>query len=174
MHAFLDESVRGGRYLVGVVTSGGGDAAESRKRLRQLCMPGQERLHFASEGDRRRRALLTEFGRLNFSATVFVVRQANEVLAREQALAAVVSAVIAQDVDLLRIESRSVRDRDDGATLRRLIDRGSRLGFDHTTPRVEPMLWLPDGITWAVGRSPEWRRRVEASGIDIRVVNVSG
>ena len=57
-HVFVDESKRHG-LLVAAAILQPRDLARARTALRQLCLPGQSRLHFTKERDDRRRQILT-------------------------------------------------------------------------------------------------------------------
>ena len=58
--AYVDESERPGRYLMSCVVIDRADAGRARSAARGLLLPGQRRLHFHSESDRRQRSLVAD------------------------------------------------------------------------------------------------------------------
>ena len=58
LHAFVDESIRNGCLMSAAVIPTG-DLAPARGKLRELCKPGQRRLHMKDENDSRRREILS-------------------------------------------------------------------------------------------------------------------
>lgn len=57
---YVDESERPGRYLMSCVVIDPADAGRARSAARGLLLPGQRRLHFHSETDRRQRSLVVD------------------------------------------------------------------------------------------------------------------
>lgn len=57
LYAYVDESQRSGRYLLCAVVVDAGSVGLLRRRVRKLLLPGQRRLHFNNEGNRRRRSI---------------------------------------------------------------------------------------------------------------------
>lgn len=49
MHVFVDESIRGGTYLLCAARFRAGDLLATRAVMRTLCKPGQRRVHMAKE-----------------------------------------------------------------------------------------------------------------------------
>ncbi len=173
LFVYVDESVRSGRYLLGAVLVEPAAAGQLRRTVRKLLLPGQRRLHFNNEGRRRRRELLGAIGRLDVEALVYSSRHSAEVTAeaaRARCLAAIVDEVQHRHrrCELL-IESRDHMDTEDGITIRRARRPEPLLSFQHLRPDHDPLLWLPDGIAWAVGAGGDWRRR---AGSFVTIVEV--
>ena len=162
--AFVDESLRPGRYLLGCVVVESEHAGELRRAVRHLLLPGQRKLHFKTESARRRRELLVAFGALDVTATVYVCRTKlgrNQEMARAECLARVVHDLqqLNQSVQLF-IERRDGLDDVDRVVLRRARRPEPMLSFEHLKPDQDPLLWLPDCFAWPVGAGGDWRRRV--------------
>jgi hypothetical protein len=160
--AFVDESIRGARYLLGCVLVDLRDAGAMRRKLDDLVLGGG-RLHFHNESARRRRELLAEMARLPISCFVVVFHRTHgitEFVARERALRVVIERLQQAFVSRLVIESRQ-DDRDDQRTIARARSATPPLVFEHRAGADEPLLWVADGVTWAAGAGASWRSIVE-------------
>ena len=162
--AYVDESIRSGRYLLGTVIVDAHDAGRLRRSVRKLLLPGQRKLHFKTEGNRRRRELIDALGRLDVEAVVYSCRLSNDVgaeVARSRCMAALVRELQGRRCESeLLIESREQLDVLDGVTIRRARRPEPLLSFQHLLPDHDPLLWLPDSFAWAVGAGGDWLRRI--------------
>ncbi len=70
IEVFVDESCRGGEYLLAAVTVDARSVKASRTATRRMLLPGERRMHFSKETASRRRQLLDQIVRLPLSATV--------------------------------------------------------------------------------------------------------
>jgi hypothetical protein len=160
--AFVDESIRGQRYLMGYVLIEARHLAMVRKTVVDLVVGGK-RLHFHQELDATRRAALQVFADLPIEVHVVSVLRSHEVTefeARNTCLARIVEMVQERSVPLLTIESRQ-DDHDDRVTIVRHRQPEPRLIFDHREGATEPMLWIADGVLWSLGAGGRWLRHVE-------------
>ena len=160
--AFVDESIRGRRYLMGCVLIEARHLASVRRAVVDLVVGGK-RLHFHQELDATRRAALGVFAELPIEVhVVSVVRShgVTEFEARNTCLAKIVEMAQERRVPLLTIESRQ-DDRDDLDTIVRYRQPEPRLIFDHRDGAAEPMLWIADGVLWSLGAGGRWMRHVE-------------
>jgi hypothetical protein len=162
--AFVDESLRPGRYLLACVVIGEDDVGAARRQAGKLLLRGQRTVHFQDEGDRRRRAIIGSLAEVSMAATVYSCRHRlgrGAEAARAACLATAVTDLQAtgKAVHLL-IESRDTADRFDRATIVGTRERVPHLTFEHVRPTEDPLLWVPDCLAWAVGAGGEWRRRV--------------
>ncbi len=165
--AFLDESHRDAHYIVCVAMVVVEDLESARKALRALRLPGQRRIHFAAESDRRRRKLLSQIAELDLTTAIYSIRHPGDTVARTLILAAMVPDLRSRGVVRLVIESRESQDRRDRADLYRTVgpDPDPTFTYRHQAPASEPLLWVPDAVAWAWGRNAEWRRRVNDLGL---------
>jgi len=127
-----------------------------------LVEPGK-RLHFHQELDRTRRVALEAFASMPIRASAVVAIRSHgvtEFQAREHCLRHIVEDLQARSVPRLTIESRQ-DDRDDQRTIARARTRHPPLVFEHRDAAVEPLLWIADGITWAIGTGGRWAALVE-------------
>lgn len=164
LYAYVDESVRPGRYLMAVVLVEPVDAGPMRARLQRLLLPQQRRLHFQRESRTRRKQLLKQLALLDVDVVVFSCRHEHgrsERPSRAACLAAIVKYVQSLDRDVtLFIERREGRDVDDHRVVNRTRRRTPSLDYHHILPTDDPLVWLPDCFAWAVGAGGEWFKMV--------------
>ncbi|MFJ4972449.1 hypothetical protein [Streptomyces sp. NPDC088755] len=173
MHAFADESARRD-YLVCTVLLALKDVADTRQALRALCMRGQRRIHMKSEGDRRRREILSNVAALDLQAHIYSagLRTRPNRTARDDCVRAAVPDLLALGAVRLVLESCD-QDHQDRQVIREAAQKVPAAGdfaYGHDRPGVEPLLWLPDIVAWAYGRDGDWRRR--AAGVIATVTSV--
>ena len=158
-HAFVDESVRGDLYIMCAALMPTDELDAARKTLRSLRAPGQRRIHFSTESDRRRRALLREMSRVNASSIVYAARHPDQIAARAAILATMVPMLRSADVRHLVLESRREQDQRDRSVIYQNLGPHPTppLSYTHTPASGEPALWVADAVAWAWGRGGRWR-----------------
>lgn len=164
LHAYVDESQRGGRYLLCVVAVDAASVVPLRRRIRRLLLPRQRRLHFHNESNRRRRELASVIVALDVEVLVVVCHPSpgrSERDARARCLEAVIRHLqrLGTPVTLI-LESRHHQDCDDRPVIDAVRSGDPPLIYEHVDGVQEPLLWLPDAFAWLVGAGGEWRRRV--------------
>jgi hypothetical protein len=160
--AFVDESIRGQRYLMGCVLIEARHLPATRAAVGALPTRGR-RLHFNNEVDAQRRILLAAIADLPVQAFVVVCHRrhgVSEFLAREACLAVIVAEVQSQGVDRLVIESRQ-DDSEDTRIISKVRQPLPPLVFEHRIARREAMLGVADGITWAAGAGASWQALID-------------
>ena len=160
--AFVDESIRGQRYLMGCVLIEARHLTATRAAIAALPTRGR-RLHFNNEVDAQKRILLAAIIQLPVQAFVVICHRRHgitEFVARETCLSALVGEVQSQRVDRLVLESRQ-DDREDSRIIAKLRQPEPPLIFEHRTARREPMLGIADGVTWAAGAGAHWQTLIE-------------
>jgi hypothetical protein len=163
VHAFVDESRRGGTYLVAVALVDPGELSTVRASLRKLCLPGQRRIHFKDERDSRRREILARILESGARGLVYSCR-GPEPQARGACLRRMMADFTERGVLRLVLESRQGRDKEDERALRDVLGKrpsDAGLTYEHLRPHEDPLLWLPDAIAWCVGAGEDWRRRIQ-------------
>lgn len=159
--AFVDESIRGPRYVMGCVLIAARDLPSIRTAVLSLPTRGR-RLHFHDEDDGQRRALLSAVVELPISSFVVVGRRTHgisEFMVREACLARIVNELQARRVARLVVESRQ-DDSDDARTILRSRAPAPDLTFEHRAAAHEPVLGLADAVTWAAGAGDRWRSMI--------------
>jgi hypothetical protein len=164
LYAYVDESLRPGRYLLACVVIEEDDVGVARRQAGKLLLQRQRTVHFQDESDRRRREIIGALAEVSMSATVYSCR--HRVGRGAEAARAACLARAVQDLQgmnkavHLLIESRDTADRFDRATIVAARERAPVLTFEHLRPTEDPLLWIPDCLAWAVGAGGEWRRRL--------------
>jgi hypothetical protein len=159
--AFVDESVRGRRYLMACVMAEARHLPEMRLTMRDLAL--HQRVHFNNESTARKRVVLSVIARMPIDVLVVVAQRGHgvtEFTARNACLAAIVQRVQGRRIPLLVVESRD-DDREDERQLVRVRQPEPWLSFEHRQPNHEPMLWVADAIAWAQGAGNHWRTLIE-------------
>ena len=131
-----------------------------------------QRIHFNNESDRQKRVVLAAITEMPIGISLFVCNRGHgitEFSARAACLARIVEVVQAAGVSRLVIESRA-DDREDERVLARARNSNQVLVFEHRSGKVEPMLWVADAVTWALGAGPKWRRLVSDANVAVVVV----
>ncbi len=171
--AYVDESERPGRYLMSCVVIDRADAGRARSAARGLLLPGQRRLRFHSESDRRQRSLVADLLAIDVGASVFVCRSApgrRTAQARAACLAAIVVDLQSTGEPVrLTLESRHNQDADDHPVIWAARRPTPPLTYEHVSGAGEPLLWLADAYAWLVGAGGDWQRRL---GNSVRVIDV--
>lgn len=166
--AFVDESIRGQRYLMACVLVEAARMPAVRSDMRKLVLR-TGRLHFNNELPARRRLILTTIAASPLSAFAVICHRGHGVTefeARNLCLAKIVNELQARRVGRLTIESRQ-DDRDDVRALRRERQSTPPLVWDHVAGVTERMLWVADGVAWAVGTGGATRALIEPTLSDV-------
>lgn len=156
--AFVDESIRGQRYLMACVLIEARDLPQVRQAAERLVLTGG-RLHFHDESAQRRRELLAAFASLPVSAFVVVCHRRHgvrESAARTLCVGEVVRQLQTAGVSRLVLESRH-DDRADQRTIGQVRTAQPPLVYEHRVASDEPLLWIADGLAWAFGAGGVWR-----------------
>jgi hypothetical protein len=155
--AFVDESIRGSRYLMACVLVEARHLTHVRRATAAL-VGTRKRLHFHEELDSTRRRALEVFAALPLHVTVVVCTRGHGVSqfqARDACLAEIVRELQREGVLRLTVESRQ-DDRDDQRTILRSRAPEPLLTFDHRQGADEPILWVADAVAWAYGAGNRW------------------
>ena len=166
--AFVDESVRGQRYLMGCVLIEARHLAGVRADVDALVLTGG-RVHFHAESAGRRRSILAEFAGYPLAAFVVACHRSHGISqfrARALCVAAIVDRLQHLAVPHLVIESRH-DDREDHVAISRARRSEPSLVWEHRPGAEEPLLWIADGITWAVGAGPGWRELIRPILVEV-------
>lgn len=155
--AFVDESIRGQRYLMACVLVEARHLTHVRRTTATLAGAGR-RLHFHQELDSTRRHALEVFTSLPMRIMIVVCMRRHGVSqfqARDVCLTEIVRQLQREAVPRLTVESRQ-DDRDDQRTVLRSRAPHPLLTFDHRRSADEPILWVADAVAWAYGAGNHW------------------
>jgi hypothetical protein len=156
--AFVDESIRGQRYIIACALLEARDLADVRQQMRQMVVGGR-RLHFYQERDRTRRCVLEALATMPVRVEVVVCVRGQGVsnfAARDACLAELIRRLQELSVPRVVIETRH-DDRDDATTIIRSRAAEPALVFDHVEGDAEPLLWIADAVAWSYGAGTRWR-----------------
>ncbi|MFT4264476.1 MAG: hypothetical protein QM572_13910 [Nocardioides sp.] len=145
--------------------------AQARAALRPHVLPGAYRLHFKSERNDRRGAILDTILSLPITVRLYIGPRAEQVQTRTGALTSLAEESARGDVERIVIE----RDDSVVAVDRRTIAvamRGSThlLEYAHLRAKEEPLLWASDAVAWCWQRGGRWRQRAQPVIADVRRV----
>lgn len=173
-HAFLDETKQGG-LLLAVVLVPEAELDRSRRLLRQMCLPGQSRLHFSRESNARRRVLATSIASLNVAISIYdATAQTDAKVARADCLRQLVENLAGHGTRRLTIEQDDSLVQSDQRVLYSAVRQAGcadRLHYLHLPGRSDPLLWIADAAAWCWTHGPEWRSRVQPRVTDVHRVD---
>ena len=160
---FVDESIRGQRYLTCCVLIPTNQLSEVRSIVRQFAGK-KRRLHFRHESNQIRKSFLETVSSLKIESFVIETRMRNGINSRT-ARAKCIEYLI-RHVQGNQLASRLIiEDFSDSRSDLRLIQsvrtKNHVLNFEHQDGGVSPELWIADAIAWATGHGPEWSSQVK-------------
>lgn len=156
--AFTDESWRKSTYLLATVVIETGAMNAARSEVTAFLRGSQRRIHMTKESDGRRRQFLDLIESLELDAVAVVGTTAGTSMpdARRPLIAETAGELADRGVANWLIES--VNQVQDGLDRELIANRFSRLSprprtqYDHRPAHTEPLLWVADGLAWAVAR----------------------
>ncbi|MFC6712653.1 hypothetical protein [Branchiibius cervicis] len=129
---------------------------DTREQIARLRLPGQVKLHWRNESDRRRREIIRAVASYNLAHLVVVrplEHPERSERQRRKCLQRLVDELERLNVFDIRLESRGrADDRRDVEMLNVLktSQAAARTRLSHFVGRTEPMLWIPDAVCGAV------------------------
>jgi len=143
-------------YLVCAALIPTGSCDDVRERLRPVLLPGQIKLHWTDESERRRRdivARIVDLGPMSVVVAHLDERSRKVERYRRKCLESVYHELVTSEVFDLTLESRSAsQDRKDRAHIVALQGQGfdRRLRIGHQRGGDEPLLWIADVVLGAI------------------------
>ncbi|WP_326955884.1 hypothetical protein [Amycolatopsis sp. NBC_01286] len=164
VHAFVDESARGGNYLLCATVVEPAHLTSTRRALAPLLLRGARELHFKKEKEPRRRMLIDRIAALPVSARLYLAEctPKTEEAARQRCIEHLAEDLLVLRAHRLVLDSRDHRDGHDRRTLQLALGvRPSKteLTYEHVDSTAEPLLWISDAVAWCFGAGGGWRRR---------------
>lgn len=165
-HAFIDESVRPGRYLLTAAIVPSNELATVTRQVRALFPRKNRRTHLSAEGKARRRELLKAYSRVEATSHVVLTayHRGDDQPARERCLDVILALSAEWRLRMLVLDSRGPqRDALDRRFIAQSLQAHDRddLQYTHRGSRDEPLLSLPDAVAWAVGAGGVWRQLID-------------
>ena len=166
---FVDESeVKG--YSITAVYLQPCDVHKIKALLRKHLRSGQRSIHFTKERPEVRNAVMSDIIEMPIKAELYKVeekcREARSICL--QALAEVLRDGKCQQLVLEQNDSVCDSDR---RVLREALGSGWSGTYDHLRAHQEPLLWLPDAISWCWNKGGPWRDKL--SSLDLKIVPLS-
>ena len=166
---FVDESEVSG-YSITAVYARPQDVHKIRTMLRKHLRSGQRSIHFTKERPEVRKAVIADIAKMSIKAELYKVaekhREARSICL--QALAEVLQDGKCQQLVLEQNDSLCDSDR---RVLREALGSSWSGTYDHLRAYQEPLLWLPDAISWCWNKGGAWRARL--SDIDLKIVSLA-
>lgn len=160
--AFVDESIRGQRYLMACVLVHARDLAPLRSEVERLASGVAPRVHFNNDSDRQKRRVLDAISSMPIQVFAVMCNKnhgVTEFQARIACVTEIVHRLQGRAIARLILESRQ-DDAEDRRVITRCRAASPPLVFDHRVARQERMLWVADAAAWAVGAGSIWRARL--------------
>lgn len=160
-NVYIDESQRGNRYYICVVSVPESEMQTIRAFLRTSCPSGVSRIHMHATSQNLQRHLLRTIKDFNLDITLVATRKVrgdSHLAPRERCLCA--AFAIAQSVSVRNIflENSNSIHWDKQLISRFINDTRQPMPYiSHANPAFEPLLWLPDIVAWGYGRGGDWR-----------------
>jgi hypothetical protein len=165
VHAFIDESRRGGMYLLAAALLRPDELAPTRSMMRSLSVAGARKVHFKHERDTIKKDIAAALVAAKVRTRVYIGNGHPDVV-RAHGLLVATRDLAATGLRRLVLDTRS----QDGNHADRRIIRAALLdtngepdtvSYVHMRSHEEPALWIADAIAWCYGAGGDWRRRVE-------------
>lgn len=163
VHAFVDETKKNGLVLACVMVAPR-DLARTRAILRRLCLPGQHRVHFTSEGRRRRCEVAAAICSTDVVIDFYdATAMGDQRKARSVCLRQIVFDLASTGGRRLVIEQDDSALADDKRVLYRAVHEAGVhdvLTYEHLRPRAEELLWIADAAAWCWTHGRAWKDRI--------------
>lgn len=170
-HVFVDETKESG-FLITAAVVRRQELEVARKTVRGLVLPGQRRLHFASERDSRRRQILDALLPLTVGVTAYDGSAHPRRRQRDVCLERMVADLAERGAEVLVIErDDSVMDQDRRLLYWLVRELGcEKLVYRHHRAHEEPLLAIPDAVAWCLQRGGHWKDRVREVVGEVRTI----
>ena len=170
LHSFVDES-KTPTYLLVAALIRPGNLWPARRLIRSLILPGQRRINFVNESDRRRAQILDRLVCLPIEVVLFEAgAKESDKARRDKCLSRLVHHHVDRDVRRLVLERDDSHAQADRQIVRReLIAVGApdQLSYELVRAFEEPLLAVPDAVAWCWPRGGQWRAKAKQLVSDV-------
>ena len=166
--AFVDESIRGQRYLLCCTLVQAQNIPTVRRQIESMRTK-RRRIHFNSSSVAIKKDFINLLFNLPIKSLVLVGNvdhRTHWFEARRKVLGELIIELQQLGVERVIIESRG-DDSDDVRTILSTRTKQSRLYFEHRLAKNEPVLWIPDAIAWCYGAGGFWASKIESLVEDV-------
>ena len=161
---FIDETKVSGLTFA-VVAAKSFDLGGCRTLLERLVASPRHKssgLHFHRESDATRSAAFRLIASMPISVVLLTVPPGvKAVPARERAVRSVARRALTQRPVRIIFELDEAALVNDRRWLREEFGSRPAVEYQHFTKNSDPMLWVADGIAWAVQRGGRWRKMID-------------
>ena len=165
---FVDESEVNG-YSITAVYVRPQDVHKIKTVLRKHLRSGQRSIHFTKERSEVRKAVISDIARMSIKAELYKVAEKHR-QARSICLQALAENLRDGKCQQLVLDQNDSVCQSDRRVLRSTLGPGWSGTYDHLHDHQEPLLWLPDAISWCWNKGGDWQARL--SDIDLKVVRL--
>jgi hypothetical protein len=163
-NSFVDESIRGSKYLLAAVIVEHARHQDLRRELKSLRQFGRSSLHMHKEVVGRKRLIAISVAQMEISCVLAVQELSGQSLisARIKCLNELSGHELVRATNQLTLESSNSIELD-----KRILSNiayeysGKFPQYRHLPSAQEPLLWLPDIIAWCVGKGGEFEIQVK-------------
>jgi hypothetical protein len=160
-HWFVDET-KDGQYRFVVVSISAERVGFCRVELAKLRRPGQNALHFKLESPATRERAYRVIAGLPIRATIVAMPVGlREMDAREKGLRHIARSAIDAQPQRIVIERDASIEKADRRWINNELMGHPAPDYQHLDKNSDSLLWLADGIAWAVQRGGRWRSLVD-------------
>lgn len=164
---FADESKQD-VYIFGVASLESSRVDPTRRALRELVLPGQRSIHFASESERRRVQLLKTILSMGHSVSIIDTGEKDGRVGRTKGLEILTNLALEQQASLLVIERDETSYRADRQALKTFsLGYPDTRRFEIKARHEAPLLWIPDAIAWCYQRGGDFRKSLNRAGLEL-------
>ncbi len=167
---FVDETKARG-YTVAAAVFADAELNRARRRLEDLRLSGQKRIHFVKENNSRRRLILSELAALGTKAYLYHVDGQDAATSRHLCLEALVKDAAESGAERIVLELDEQIRRQDERSLHLATHRlGVEVRYSHEQASAEPLLWAADAVAWSYSKGSDWSRRIKPMVIAARLL----
>jgi len=163
-HWFIDENKSNGLMLavVAVPTSVVGSCRTQMAKLAAEPPRNGRPLHFYSEEDKTRSQAFRKIQKMPIHCAIIRVSPKIKLAkAREIAFRFVGQLAVDRTPQRILFEADESTIKNDRRWLSSEIPKGTGVEYQHLPKSGDPLLWIPDGIAWAVNRGGHWLEMVK-------------
>ena len=166
---FVDESEVNG-YSITAVYVRPQDVHKVKTMLRKHLRSRQRSIHFTKERPKVRNAVISDIVKMPIKAELYKVAEKHRG-ARSTCLQSLAEVLRDGKCQQLVLEQNDSLCDSDRRVLRGALGSGWSGTYDHLRAHQEPLLWLPDAISWCWNKGGPWRDKL--SSLDLKIVPLS-
>jgi hypothetical protein len=163
-NSFIDESVRGSKYLLAAVIVDHTRHQDIRRELKSLRQFGRSSLHMHREVIGRKRLIASSVAQMEITCVLAVQELSGQSLmsARIKCLNELSGHELVRSTSQLTLETSNSIELDKKILSNSAYEFSGKFPhYRHLSSAQEPLLWLPDIIAWCAGKGGEFENIVK-------------